>query len=40
MEWFGLILVVACLVGILPAVVDQYRRDRAGFWKTVRRFAV
>ena len=40
MEWFGLILVVACLVGILPAVVEQYRRDRAGFWKTARVFAV
>jgi hypothetical protein len=40
MEWFGFILVVGVLVGILPAVVDQYRRDRAGFWKTVRLFAV
>ena len=40
MEWLGFILVVSSLVGVLPAVIDQYRRDRAGFWKTVRLFGV
>ena len=40
MEWLGLILVVSVLAGSMPAVIDQYRRDRAGFWKTVRLFGV
>jgi hypothetical protein len=40
MEGFGLILVLSSLVGVLPAVIDQYRRDRAGFWKTARLFGV
>jgi len=40
MEGLGLILVLGSLVGVLPAVIDQYRRDRAGFWKTARLFGV
>jgi hypothetical protein len=40
MEWLGLILALSVLVGSLPAVIDQYRRDRAGFWKTLRLFGV
>lgn len=40
MEGLGFILVLSSLVGVLPAVIDQYRRDRAGFWKTVRLFGV
>lgn len=40
MEWLGFVLVVSSLVGVLPAVIDQYRRDRAGFWKTARLFGV
>ena len=40
MEWLGLIVVLSVLAGSLPAVIDQYRRDRAGFWKTLRLFGV
>lgn len=40
MQSFGLILVLSVLAGSLPAVIDQYRRDRAGFWKTLRLFGV
>ena len=40
MEWLGLILVVYGVARWYPACRDQYRRDRAGFWKTVRLFAV
>ena len=40
MEWLGFILAVSSLVGVLPAVIEQYRRDRAGFWKTARLFGV
>jgi hypothetical protein len=38
MEWLGLILVLGVLLGSIPAVIDQFRRDRAGFWKTLRLF--
>jgi hypothetical protein len=40
MEWLGFILVLGVLAGSMPAVIDQYRRDRAGFWKTLRLFGV
>ena len=40
MEWLGLILVLSILTGSMPAVIDQYRRDRAAFWKTLRLFGV
>lgn len=40
MEWLALILVLGSLIGVMPAVIDQYRRDRAGFWKTLRLFGV
>ncbi|HEY8247801.1 MAG TPA: hypothetical protein VIG38_11040 [Hyphomicrobium sp.] len=40
MEWLTFILVLGALVGVLPGVVDQYRRDRAGFWKTLRLLGV
>jgi len=40
MEWLGLILVLSILAGSMPAVIDQYHRDRAGFWKSLRRFGV
>jgi hypothetical protein len=36
----GLVLAFSVLVGSLPGVIDQFRRDRAGFWKTLRLFAV
>jgi hypothetical protein len=36
MEWVGLVLVLSVFVGVMPAVRDQYRRDRPGFWKTLR----
>jgi hypothetical protein len=39
-EWLGFILVLGSLVGVMPAVIDQWRRDRAGFWKTLRLFGV
>ena len=40
MEWLGLILVLYIVARWFPACREQYRRDRAGFWKTVRLFAV
>jgi hypothetical protein len=40
MEGLGLILALSVLAGSMPAVIDQYRRDRAGFWKTLRLFGV
>ncbi len=40
MEWLALILVLGSLIGVMPAVIDQHRRDRAGFWKTLRLFGV
>ena len=40
MELLGLVLAVVTLVGVLPAVIRQYRTDRAGFWKTARQFGL
>ena len=40
MEWLGLILILGAFVGVMPAVREQYRRDRAGFWKTLRLLAI
>jgi FtsH-binding integral membrane protein len=40
MEWLGLMLVLGAFVGVMPAVREQYRRDRAGFWKTLRLLAI
>ena len=36
----GLILALSVLVGSLPGVIDQFHRDRAGVWKTLRLFSV
>lgn len=39
MEWLGLVIVLGSLVGVIPGVVEQYRKDRAGFFRTLRLFA-
>ncbi len=36
MSWLGLVLVLGALAASVPACVDQYRRDRVGFFKTLR----
>jgi hypothetical protein len=36
MSWLGLVLTVGVLVASIPACRDQYRCDRAGFFKTLR----
>lgn len=36
MEWLGLVLVLGALAASIPACVNQYRRDPAGFWKSLR----
>jgi Flp pilus assembly protein TadB len=36
MSWLGLVLVLVALTASIPACIDQYRRDRAGFFKTLR----
>jgi hypothetical protein len=40
MEFLGLVLAVVTLIGVLPAAIQQYRTDRAGFWKTARQFGL
>ena len=40
MEWVGLILVLYIVARWFPACREQYRRDRAGFWKTLRLFGM
>jgi hypothetical protein len=36
----SLAVVIATLIGLIPGVRRQYHEDRAGFWQTMRLFAL